>query len=1094
MNDPSSSPSIHELVAQAARHVRWAALALGGALTAAWTLGVWLALCVADNLLRLPSGLRLPLAAAAVLAFAVLVTRRLVLPALRRPSPARVALLLERRYGVPHNLVINALQFEGAALRPEEELFSHATIVQSQDQARRFRLADLWDRRRLSRWGAAGIAAVLMGLLYAVLFPRHAANATLRLACPLADIPPVGAVTLRISPAADLVIGEGDDLRVVADLEGGGGGREAAPGIVWREKAGRVEEGEEGAESAPMTASAQKARRYEWLFRDVRRTFAFRVVAGDAASRSVRIEVRPLPAIVASVFRVAPPDYTGAEPSETPGPPAPLAVLPGSRVTASLAFEPPVLAAEWLAGSATNRLTARHGTHTVEVEVTNSLPYAVDVLERGTGRRRHLLRGEIALQADRPPRVDFLTTDRNRFVNPGADLPLEIEAGDDFGVRTLAVTVRGAEGEGAPREAKAWSYVGPPGNAGPVRETLRLAVDPAAFKPGVSYILEAVATDFAPGGHRGVSRPLVLRVRAVDELAVPAGDPLEKALALLRETAEAQRRAVGLTENAEVNLEDVLARKSLGAHRAAMSNQQEKARSTGGQALTAFKGVEVGKPYAVRLRPLLEGEMPWVLGDIGGLETNRVAALPVRFGAIRERQVYILKELLTLLGAVADARKDAGGPGAVAKAPELPPAVTPEQAAEELKDDLDQFTDLQRKIIEKTRTLLDKAPEDLTEEEQKILGELAREEAKWASFFEEKLTDYSKLPLQDFADGSLAEEFNELYMEVHKAAKSLYEKNVELAVPTEQSGLENAEEIVQNLERWLANKPDNLKWNMEEPLAPTDVNLAELPSELEDIVGELLDKEEEMGDDVEDVSSSWLDSMDKGVGWDAMDGPISDMSAKGVTGNQLPNQMEIGGRSGEGRTGRSQGQMVEATAEGKKGRETPTRLSPSPFEQGSVEDKSTESPGGATGGGKLSGFAGEGLRGPTPPPQLQQKMARLAGQQAGIRQEAEALAYKLRAYHLPSGDLETSIGHMKRVEDTLRKGYGPGLRQVFSRAVDSLEEAQEVVRAQTGLRREESRLPRAMRDEIAAGLQDGTPAGYEEMIGAYFRNLAEQRE
>ena len=44
-------------------------------------------------------------------------------------------------------------------------------------------------------------------------------------------------------------------------------------------------------------------------------------------------------------------------------------------------------------------------------------------------------------------------------------------------------------------------------------------------------------------------------------------------------------------------------------------------------------------------------------------------------------------------------------------------------------------------------------------------------------------------------------------------------------------------------------------------------------------------------------------------------------SAKGVTGNQLPNNNEMGGRAGEGRTGKSQGEMVEDTA------------SASPFEQ-----------------------------------------------------------------------------------------------------------------------------------------------------------------
>ena len=73
--------------------------------------------------------------------------------------------------------------------------------------------------------------------------------------------------------------------------------------------------------------------------------------------------------------------------------------------------------------------------------------------------------------------------------------------------------------------------------------------------------------------------------------------------------------------------------------------------------------------------------------------------------------------------------------------------------------------------------------------------------------------------------------------------------------------------------------------------------MAELPGELEDIIGDLMEKEEDLFDEMEDVSSSAIDSLDKGAGWDATDGPISNNSAKGVTGNRLPNTSEIGGRS-----------------------------------------------------------------------------------------------------------------------------------------------------------------------------------------------------
>ena len=39
-----------------------------------------------------------------------------------------------------------------------------------------------------------------------------------------------------------------------------------------------------------------------------------------------------------------------------------------------------------------------------------------------------------------------------------------------------------------------------------------------------------------------------------------------------------------------------------------------------------------------------------------------------------------------------------------------------------------------------------------------------------AAYFQEKLTDLSKLPLQDFADGKLVSEVNEVFQEVQAAA------------------------------------------------------------------------------------------------------------------------------------------------------------------------------------------------------------------------------------------------------------------------------------------------------------------------------------
>ena len=71
---------------------------------------------------------------------------------------------------------------------------------------------------------------------------------------------------------------------------------------------------------------------------------------------------------------------------------------------------------------------------------------------------------------------------------------------------------------------------------------------------------------------------------------------------------------------------------------------------------------------------------------------------------------------------------------------------------------------------------------------------------------------------------------------------------------------------------------------------------------------------------------------------------------------------------------------------------------------------------------------------------------------------------------------------MKHFEAAARQGYGLNIRQSFSRAMDYLQDTRKTIRAETGLRREQTRLPESMRNEIMTGLEDGIPRGYEEMV------------
>ena len=1079
----------------AGARLKWSLLLVGACWWLAVCLGVLLLLFVFDDLLSLPAGLRLPLALGGAVCSGVFLFQKVLRVAWRRQTPERTALILEARYGIRDNLLINAIQFQRQTLNAQEAPFAARTVAASEELAGALRVGELWDWPKLRAWGGAAVAVALVWAAAIAFFPRQFSAAAARYALPLSDVPPPGSFALKLNPGNDVTVAEGENLEVSVEFEKAANpGALAPPLIAWREKSDFIQPSPGGEHSVmePLTQAGGEPAgpgKFVHAFANIQTPFAFRVFAGDSFTRSVAVKVLPAPRLQDAVFRVTPPAYTGLKPHTLSGPPAPLAALAGSQVEISFGIQPPVQSATWNFGGSARAFEGGGSLWKAVASVSNAGAYEIQAAYQAGGKSLTLARGEVQIIPDNPPEVDFITEDRNRLVEYGQTLSLEIQARDDFGLAGISVVSRPTDKDEAGREIKRWTYLGPPGNPGPVRETFSLAIDPRLFESGATYYLEALAGDYRPGGAPAHSRPILLRVKSADDLALRDEDPLKAAFDELKRAIESQDKANRLTANLRTYLEDVLKKGSLAGQVGALSGPQTEARTRGAQAAALFGRQTDGKPYAETLTALVKGDMAGAQDDLGALNGAGPGALPKLLAGLEKRQGEILTRLLSLLGQIADARTTPLNPAADGKTSTQPPA-TGEERAREMMDDMKKFVADQERILEKSRTLADKAPEDLTQSDQAVLGEMSREEDKWAKFLEEKLTDFSKLPKQDFADATLAQEVNQVFQEEQEAAAALTQKNIELAVPTEQSGLENAKQLVNNLERWLPDVPDNIKWNMEEPLTPADIALAELPKELEDIVGELLDKEEAMTPEVEDVTSSWLDSADKGAGWGARDGPISDMSAKGVTGNLLPNQNEVGGRSGEGRSGRSHGQMVADTAEGKGGRETPTRLDPEPFEQGSVKDSARNDPGGATGGGKLSGYGGEGLRGPAAPAS-NQRLPRLADAQATIRQQAEALALQLRRYHLSGGELETSVNAMNRLEQAARKDDGLGVRRAFSQAVSSLGAAKGTVQSQIAVQREQDKLPPWVREQMRAGVQDGVPKGYEEMVAAYYRALAE---
>ena len=243
---------------------------------------------------------------------------------------------------------------------------------------------------------------------------------------------------------------------------------------------------------------------------------------------------------------------------------------------------------------------------------------------------------------------------------------------------------------------------------------------------------------------------------------------------------------------------------------------------------------------------------------------------------------------------------------------------------------------------------------------------------------------------------------------------------------------------------------------------------------------------------MDDVTSKYAGSFDKGVGWDASDGPISSMNAQGVTGNQLPNTNEMSGRSGEGRQGKSSGEFVEDKAVGKGGRRTPTRLTPEPFQQGQVDDQSTDPAGGATGGGKLSGAGEEGLEGPVPAP-LKKELQRLAGKQASLINRAERIRERFQVNDYSGFRFLQAITLMNRVRSDLEQYRYRNALRARDETVGVIRETRLLLSGEVDVTADTSQsMPKYIRDDIADAMKGDLPEKFRDALQDYYRRLSEQ--
>ncbi|MGD0094667.1 MAG: hypothetical protein ABSE73_32555, partial [Planctomycetota bacterium] len=846
--------------------------------------------CLLDNLCDLPGWLRLIMGLGVVLGGLAALVLWVLRPLLWRINDQAAAVYLERKTGERENLLINAVQLH-KHLSGDNSAFSAAMIQrvvsQAADRAVGLNLRDLWESKRLRNLGLGAGLVLGLFLAYAFLMRGYALNALARYTKPLAGLPPLSKTHVLLRPAGDIEVLSGDCLAVygLAVVDKGNLPAEASLVTELDGAVRRIPMSPAPSPDVELLKQLEPAKRdapnapFIYECPNITKPFTFCLAAGDGRSMTCRVTVKEKPGVEEVFLLLEPPAYTGLGSSRQPAPSGLVHALAGTKAT--LVFKATrELKSGGITlpdGSAPLKSGAAKNTWEASFNVLKEGPYVISLRSKEGVENKTAFEGRILPQTDALPAVAFEMQTLNLSAPPGGTVPVGIRAQDDFGLKWVRLVYRKQEGtsDQAEKEAdltvmKKWEFPIP----GPkdTKELYPVTLDPAKFTVGGTYVFYAEATDHCPAVPRlARSAPLLLRVMTPEQMALKPESPFEPLFHRIQKLIDLQTKAHGKTITVREFLDETV-QKGLLDKRASSIRESQLEVNTATQALVAelagAKNATVKKEandILTTLKALHTGPMAQVLkavDDMAHLQKDQPKVLAALKG-IEATQTDILNKLMGLMGAVASVDKEKKeGAAALEDAQD---GQRLKDKLEDVKEKVGEFIQEQKKVIQATEELDQKKPEDLTEEDKKKMGELAKEEMDWAKYFRDKFTDLSKVADQDFSNSALAKELNSVYQEIQKAAENLVPAKSEIACRAEEGGLEAAKELQTNIEKWLPDKPDTIKWSMEEPLKGADVPLADLPAELEDIVGELIDKEDNM-EDVEDVSSSWLDSMDKGVG------------------------------------------------------------------------------------------------------------------------------------------------------------------------------------------------------------------------------------
>lgn len=425
--------------------------------------------------------------------------------------------------------------------------------------------------------------------------------------------------------------------------------------------------------------------------------------------------------------------------------------------------------------------------------------------------------------------------------------------------------------------------------------------------------------------------------------------------------------------------------------------------------------------------------------------------------------------------------------------------------AEEMKDRLGKLEAIQREIVEKSKDLARK--DEFRPEDQATAKEIKESKDLMLEVIEQMLTDAHVFP--DLKPSNeLRSELVSIYEDVIQTDKPEAAegklKPQEIAVQKEDSllkAIEESKKISEDMEMWLPNKLETQKWLMEnfDKQEMPDIPNLPLPEAFEDIVGDLLQEQEGLNQEVIDAASNQAFAQNPANGWEIRDGPMPGFGAQGKSGNERPNQNEQTGRSAGGREGMSTGEMVADRASNLEGTQADARRTKDPLQQGQIQDDGGGNPVKATGGGKIGGFSDRQgmdgnapLRGTNAPRQLTNNA--LATEQALLAEKTSQTCAKASLLYLRTDGMTDVVRLMEESQQALKDGRLRDYTSLHHRIVRRLDEVKGGIN--TG---DVVKLPSQSREsvrltdkQLLGGSEGEVPVQYKDMVGEYFRALNER--